>query len=227
MANLGPGPHGGAPPHGAPPGYAPPAAYAAPPPGPPPGGPPRKPRGPGLWIALGCAAVLVLGGIAAAASWLLFARGTQQALEAFPPASAPPMLTLPPPVLVPVPVPVPPPPTQAAAAGGVSGASAPAPGRSTAGGSKTTDAGQAKAPAATGTAGAASTTVDASTAAPAPGPTCVRAMACCQLLLSKAPPGTAGLASNCSGMKSWTEAVCEQSLQSYKQAAAMLGLSCN
>lgn len=227
MANPGPGPHGGAPAHGAPPGYAPPPAYGAPPPGPPPGGPPRKPRSPGLWVALGCAGVLLLGGVAAAASWLLFARGTQQALEAFPPASAPPMPTLPAPVAVPVPLPpAAQPPAAGVAAGGASGASTPAPGRPTTGGSKTTDAGQAKAPAATGTAGAASTTLDAGTAA-APGPTCVRAMACCQLLLTKAPPGTAGLASNCSGMKSWTEAVCGQSLQSSKQAAALLGLSCN
>lgn len=108
----------------------------------------------------------------------------------------------------------------------MSGASTPAHGRPPMGGSKTVDAGQGKSGAA-GTAGAASTTVDAGTAAAAPGPTCVRAMACCQLLLSKAPPGTAGLASNCSGMKSWTEAVCQQSLQSSKQAAALLGLSCD
>jgi hypothetical protein len=156
-------------------------------------------------IALGCLGVLVLGGVASAFGAYMFYRRAQNTLEAAGSALAP----LVPPPVVPTPTAVPATETATSGAGEVTNGGAPAGGLAAPGGLPTAPAGAASALGGT------------------PSPSCAKAAACCRALVSRTPGGAAALAGNCDNLRVLNDQMCEQTLQSYRQAGRALGVTCD
>lgn len=177
---------------------------------------------------MGCGALLAFGGAAAAAVYFLVVRPVQSAIDAAPDIAS----ALPSGFGIP---PLPPPAGPDVVADPGVGGSAGSPGvaRGAPTGSGGAPGGTRAPSGAGGTASGGAATAAGGSAGSGgsggavSGASCALAARCCRLIVSRSPGSNPGLVGNCDGIKLLSEAMCQQQLQTYRQAAQLLGVTCS